>query len=217
MRTAGDRRGRTLGRRFIRFLAEIPHSRGLVLGLIVINFLGSLYGFYWYWPQLREFPVKVWPVIFDSPLATLFFSLFLLAIYFGRRIPLLEAMAFISMVKYGLWTSLVLGHYMVLTRSVPFDAAHLTLSHFSMALESFIFMRYYRPAAVWGLAATIWFVFNDYMDYYVGTVPTLPLPEYVGLVKIIGFSLTVFAVGIFLLTKPKLPAHRTLWDRGPQS
>ena len=206
-----------MARKFLQFLANIPHSRGLVLSLIVINFLGSLYGFYWYWPQLQEFPAEMWLVIFDSPLATLLFSFFLTAIYFGRRIPLLEALAFISMVKYGLWTDLVLGHFMMVTRSTPFDAVHLTLSHFSMALESFIFMRYYRPAAVWGLAAAIWFLFNDYLDYFVGTVPTLPLPEYVGLVKIIGFSLTVFAVGLFLLTKPKLPGNQTLWNRRPQS
>jgi len=189
--------------RWKSWMLGIPGDRRWIAVLIAVNLSGSLYGFNWYREQLRATPLRYWPVVPDSPLSTLLFSLFLIAVYFGRRYPWLEALSELAMIKYGLWTPLVIGQHWWVHRVVDFEDVHLFLSHLAMAVEATLFLRFYRPGPVlglpglvWGLPALGWLLFNDYMDYFRGFHPALPAPELIEVVKV--FSLVITGLSALL-------------------
>lgn len=157
-------------------LWNLPYNRRLTAALLAVNLFGTGYGFYWYRDQLAATPVRYWPVVPDSPAATLLFTLFLAAHLAGRRPPYLSALAYLASIKYGLWTPAIMVHYWLTARAATFESVHLSLSHLGMALEALIFMRAAPPARLPVLAAAAWLLFNDYMDYARGFHPYLPVP-----------------------------------------
>lgn len=197
--------GQGLLRWFDRWFRLIPESRPWVRGLLVINLLGSLYGFNWYAVQLGETPLRFWPVVPDSPLSTLLFSFVLLVILAGRRWPLLEGIAYLSMLKYGLWTVAVFSQYWLVHRQADFESIHLSLSHLGMAVEAAIFLRVYSPPLVWGALGFLWLLFNDYMDYGQGFHPRLPDPGLGGSVALMAVSLSFLAMVVFLTVRNRAP------------
>lgn len=192
------------------WLLGMPGDRRWIAALIAINLSGSLYGFNWYREQLRSTPLLYWPVVPDSPLSTLLFSLFLVAVYFGRRYPYLEALSGLAMIKYGLWTPVVIGQHWWVHRMADFEDVHLFLSHLAMAMEAMLFLHFYRPGLcrpgptrnlkglVWGLPAVGWLLFNDYMDYFRGFHPALPAPELVETVKVVSMAITGLSASLYV-------------------
>lgn len=177
---------------------ELPENRRWLGWLTAANVVGALYGFNWYKVQLQNTPATWWPVVPDSPLAALYFGLFLLVIWAGWRLPFLEALAALGMFKYGLWTVVVLGAFM-LDYGYDFEASHLILSHAIMAIESVIFVRYFYPGLTWGLAAAGWYAFNDMMDYFVlNTHPMLPDPALLPMARTAAVVLTGLALLVFV-------------------
>lgn len=159
------------------WLFEIPRRRNWVLALIGINFLGSLYGFYWYAPQLAVTPWWQWIVVPDSPTASLFFTLALTGLALGRRWRWLEGLAAVNLMKYGLWTVAIFAQFAWVHGWLPAEGLLLGLSHAGMALESWLFLRVYRPGAAAGLLGAGWTLLNDVTDYLAGNLhPTLPDP-----------------------------------------
>lgn len=162
-----------------RLLYAVAHDRRWWWALLGINFFGSLYGFYWYWPQLQTTAVKYWLIVPDSPGST-----FLLCIWLGLMLAgadwrkpgmqLLAAIAFVSNMKYGFWTSVVLPQAGI-KYGWEFDFVHLTLSHLGMAVQAIIFARYYKPALAPAVIALLWMWTQDIIDYnWLMTHPTLP-------------------------------------------
>lgn len=147
--------------------------------LIGINFFGSLYGFYWYKGQLEATPVKYWLIVPDSPGSTflLFIWLVLLVAGVDWRKPGMQwlgAIAFVSNMKYGLWTATVLPQA-GFKFGWEFAFIHLSLSHAGMWLQAMIFARFYRPALAPAVGALLFMWFQDIIDYFVlNTHPTLP-------------------------------------------
>jgi uncharacterized membrane protein YpjA len=162
-----------------QFFDAIAHQRRLWWALLIINLFGSLYGFYWYWPQLRLAPMWQWLIIPDSPGSTFLLFIWLALLLAGKdwRRPGMQwlgAIAFISNMKYGLWTATVLPAAGI-KFGWEFDFIHLSLSHASMWLQAMIFARYYKPALAPAVGALLWMWFQDLIDYRVlGTHPTLP-------------------------------------------
>lgn len=175
----------------VRFFRGVATGRGWWAALLAVNFLGSLYGFWWYRWQLAETPVRYWPVVPDSPGSTFLLTLFLGVLLVGR-VPgadpetgapvglrgwpaLLGAVAFASNMKYGLWTATVLPLHALTAGRWTFDDVHLTLSHAGMWVQGLLFLRYYRPSPGAALAAWAWLFFQDGVDYWLWhTHPTLP-------------------------------------------
>ncbi|MFB5083341.1 DUF1405 domain-containing protein [Symbiobacterium thermophilum] len=161
------------------FLRSVAHDRRWWWALLVINFLGSLYGFYWYWPQLSQTPPARWFIVPDSPGATFLFAIWLGLLLAGVdwRSPgmqLLGAVAFVSNMKYGLWTATVLPQA-GMKYGWEFDFVHLSLSHLGMWVQGFLFARHYRPGPAAAAVALAWMVVQDTMDYRLWmTHPTLP-------------------------------------------
>lgn len=54
-------------------------QRSVLLFLLVVNILGTIYGFIWYGDQLKETAPIFWPFVPDSPMASLFFVFVLIA------------------------------------------------------------------------------------------------------------------------------------------
>lgn len=162
--------------RSARWLFRLPEHRGATFLLLLVNGFGTVYGYWWYRDQLAATPVLAWPVVPDSPTATALFALFLAAVLRGREIPALSAFAFLTSVKYGLWTPAVMAQYWLATGRATFESVHLSLSHLGMALETFIYMRAFPPRRAAVLVAGAWLGFNDFADYALGFHPVLPVP-----------------------------------------
>lgn len=118
----------------------------------------------------------------DSPLSVLLFSAFLLSLLAGRRIPLLEAFAYFSNLKYGPWTVVVMALAWARNGVLDFQMFHLSLSHGAMALQAILFSARWAPSPGPVLVATAWALVNDYADYTWGLHPTLPEPSMLPLV-----------------------------------
>lgn len=162
-----------------KLVYSVAHDRRWWWALVAINFLGSLYGFYWYWPQLRVTPVKYWLIVPDSPGSTFLLFIWLLLMLGGvdwrkPAMQLLAAVAFVSNLKYGLWTSVVLPEAGI-KFGWDFSYVYLTASHLGMAAQALLFARYYSPARGFAVAALLWMWFQDLVDYrLLMTHPTLP-------------------------------------------
>lgn len=162
-----------------RFLTSIARERRWWWALLIINFFGSLYGFYWYWPQLKQTPGWQWLIVPDSPGSTFLFCIWLALMLAGVHwkrpgMQWLAAVAFVSNMKYGLWTATVLPEA-GFKFGWEFDFIHLSLSHAGMWVQAMIFSRFYRPSLAPAVGALLWMWFQDIIDYWVlNTHPTLP-------------------------------------------
>lgn len=194
-----------------RFLQSLATQRPWWLVLLAVNFVGSLYGFWWYRWQLAETPRRLWLVVPDSPGSTLLLSFFLLALVLGAApvprtgrpvavrgwLGLLAALAFASNMKYGLWTAIVLPQHAIWANAWSFEHVHLSLSHAAMWVQGLLFLHYYRPSLGAALAAWGWLFFQDIVDYWVWqTHPTLPNEALEPSARAIALSLTLVWGGL---------------------
>lgn len=70
---------------FLKYLLwDNPFQPFFLKGLLIINFLGSLYGYYWYYDQLLATPWPWWIFTPDSPLSTSLFTLTLALLLSGK-------------------------------------------------------------------------------------------------------------------------------------
>ena len=161
-----------------RWLAPLPEAvenLGLNLaGLVAaINLGGTAFGFWYYHEQLAYEPLVAWPVVPDSPVATLFIALALLAWTIGRPSEYLNALAFFGCWKLGLWTPFVLAVFATDPAPGFLGANPLWLylfmffSHLAMVVQAFVLHRISGfPVRAVAVAAG-WYAFNDVVDYLV--------------------------------------------------
>lgn len=162
-----------------RFFAAVAHERKYWWMLLVVNFVGSLYGFWWYRYQLQATPRWQWPLVPDSPGSTFLLMIWLALLLAGvdwRRpgMQLLSAVAFVSNMKYGLWTAVVLPEAGFKYGWEP-EFVYLSLSHLGMWLEAIIFAHHYPPRLLPSLVALVYMWLQDLIDYHILMIhPTLP-------------------------------------------
>ena len=87
----------------MKWIFPILAHRSVLWMLLIVNVIGTIYGYIWYRYQLAETPAIFLPFVPDSPTASLFFVLVLTAFLLRRHFPLLEALAITTLVKYGIW------------------------------------------------------------------------------------------------------------------
>ncbi|KDN57324.1 DUF1405 domain-containing protein [Exiguobacterium sp. AB2] len=180
--------------------------------LFVINLLGTIYGYIWYEPQLRDTPLIYWPFVPDSPTASLFFTVVLGLWIFGKRSPLLETLAFITLIKYGVW-AVVMNVLFLRTLGSDADtftvlmALMLMVSHGAMAVQALL----YAPFMTWTIRSfvltLVWVIHNDVVDYVLGQWPRYPaLAEHIMWIGYGSFWLTglCFLVGYVLVLRTSL-------------
>ncbi len=149
-----------------RELWKNPWQKRFLIPLLVINFFGSIYGYYWYSGQLSETPFKVWLFVPDSPLSTTLFALMAALFLLGIRSSVIGAVACATCIKYGLWAVVLITHYWFSGGEIALTEVFLWLSHLGMVLEGWIYLRALRVAPVQGAGVSAWLILNDLADYY---------------------------------------------------
>ena len=159
-----------------RYLAPLPRALedvGLRFAwlIVAVNLLGTAFGFWYYVPQLSATPVAAWPVVPDSPVATLLIACSLASWKLGRSREWLNVLAFFGCIVLGLWTPYVLLAFREGFSALPwYMYGFLFVSHLAMAVEAFLVYRYSDfPLPAIALAAG-WYGLNFVVDYLVPVV-----------------------------------------------
>ena len=139
--------------------------------LLFINIFGTVYGYDWYMWQLEISEPKFWIFIPDSPTASLFFSLAIIGWLIGKNFKLIEALALITLVKYGLWAVVMNLLTLFETGSIGWVGWMLVGSHFAMAVQAVLYSPLYRFSFGHIVIAAIWTLHNDVIDYVFGQMP----------------------------------------------
>src|SRR5690554_1306426 len=87
----------------MNWIYSILRNRTFLVLLFIINFLGTIYGYIWYESQLSRTPAIFLIFVPDSPTASLFFTIFLGFYIFGKQSRYIEALAMVTLFKYGVW------------------------------------------------------------------------------------------------------------------
>ena len=160
--------------------------------LFFINFIGSLYGFYWYKDQLLETSTYLWVFVPDSPTATALFSLALYFFIVKKPKPFLTLLACIWLIKYGLWAVIINTHFLMIGGNYSFTNFHLTLSHFGMALQGLLFIKLLAFSENrCFLLIPLLMILSDVVDYVVGVHPWLFSPAQFNIALISAILLTL--------------------------
>lgn len=180
--------------------------------LFVINLGGTIYGYIWYEPQLRDTPLLYWPFVPDSPTASFFFTIVLGLWLLNRRSPLFETLAFITLIKYGVWAVVM---NLLFLQTLPPEASTVTVlmafmlmvSHGAMAVQALL----YAPFMTWTIRSfvlsLVWVIHNDVVDYVLGQWPRYPsLAEQIMWIGYGSFWLTglCFFMGYVLVLRTSL-------------
>ncbi|WP_438318479.1 DUF1405 domain-containing protein [Sporosarcina sp. FA9] len=139
--------------------------------LLFVNLLGTVYGYDWYMWQLVDTEPKFWIFVPDSPTASLFFTLAIIGWLINRNFKLIEALALITLVKYGLWAVVMNLLTLIESGSIGWVGWMLIGSHFAMAVQAILYIPFYRFTFVHIAIAAIWTVHNDIIDYVFGQMP----------------------------------------------
>jgi uncharacterized membrane protein YpjA len=168
-----------------RYVAPLPAwmedaALRLAWPIAIINLVGTAFGF-WYYAGQRTSPpfiagqfaiepMVAWPVVPDSPVATLFIGLSLIVWKLDLDLEFVHVLAFFGCIKLGLWTPYV-QLYINGIGNTPLWLYHfLVWSHLAMAVEAFVIYRY-SDFPIWAVAvATAWYLFNDVVDYFMPVV-----------------------------------------------
>ncbi|MCY8917697.1 DUF1405 domain-containing protein [Bacillus atrophaeus] len=172
-------------------------QRPMLLLVLAVNFLGTVYGYYWYLPQLLETPPRFLVFVPDSPTATFFFLFVLLSFLMKRNAKLFEALALVTLVKYGLWAVGMNLLVLFVTGELPWQGYMLIGSHFAMAVQGVLYSPYFR-FRLWHLVlAAIWTLHNDVIDYLFGMMPQYSmLSDYMTYIGYATFWLSLFSIAL---------------------
>jgi uncharacterized membrane protein YpjA len=161
--------------RLPNYLAPLPRQlENLALRcawlIVIINLAGTAFGFWYYRFQLAQTPLVMWPFVPDSPAATLLVALSLAAWKLDLDIEWLHMLAFFGNTKLGLWTPFVQLFLNGPGGIEPWLYWFLIVSHLAMSLQSFLIYRYAEFSVGAVAVATVWYGFNDIVDYFVPLV-----------------------------------------------
>jgi uncharacterized membrane protein YpjA len=187
-----------------------PWQPRFTIPLVLINALGSVYGYYWYHEQLAATPYHLWLFVSDSPLSSTLFTLALLIRGNGPLRRLFQVVAFTAAIKYGLWAIVIITDYWVLYKNVEYTEIMLWVSHLGLAAEGIIFLKTMQFERVISYIAGIWMLLNDIMDYYTGLHPYLFASGQELLAMITALILTVFITGSLLMFQRLMAVRQVL-------
>ncbi|WP_168119132.1 DUF1405 domain-containing protein [Paenibacillus sp. HB172176] len=177
--------------------------------LFVFNVAGTVYGYIWYGNQLEwtaaNKPAWMLPFVPDSPTSSLFFSIAILYFLFplqranklataGRAV--IEALAIVCSVKYGVWAVSMIVAGTWLGDSLPWTSIMLVVSHLAMAVESILYFRFMTAGIPAIVVSACWLLLNDVVDYTQDVYPWLSrrLTAHLETVKAFTFSLSIISI-----------------------
>lgn len=149
----------------------VLNHRAFLTLLLIINLLGTIYGYYWYRGQLAVTEPIYYIFVPDSPTASLFFCFAIIGWLIGRNFKLMEVLAFITLIKYGLWAVAMNLLTFAENGQLGTDGWMLVASHFLMAVQAVLYLPNYRYKMWHVMVAAIWTLHNDVIDYLFGQMP----------------------------------------------
>lgn len=193
--------------RYARYYLE--HAPSL-LWLIVANLLAALVGLRFYVDSMGAVNTFLWPAYLDSPTAVLLMALSLTTLlpFIGRDstqattnviLAYLHTLAFVWLVKYGLWTIAALN--LGFSEYFPdlWGYWGIILTHLLFVLQAYLVPHYGRTTRGALALSLVLLVTNDILDYGFGLHPPLRYEPGVAL-PIASIALSVLAVGLATVT-----------------
>ena len=196
-------------RRWARlYLMEGPN----LVALLVVNAVAVLVGVRFYVADMVDVSTLLWPFFTDSPvaLALAMLSLATLLPALGgdldgvpSNLPLvyLHTLAFVWLVKMGLWTALALGLGFDRYYPAPWDFFGIVLTHLAFVGQAFLVPHYGKTTRGALAVALALALVNDALDYGLGIHP--PLRYDPGLALVAGTVLV--SIGAVVLASLSLP------------
>ncbi|WP_053219412.1 lipoprotein heptaprenylglyceryl N-acetyltransferase LhaT [Virgibacillus senegalensis] len=165
--------------------------------LLVVNVLGTIYGYYWYRGQLAVTPSIFLPFVPDSPTASLFFCLFLIFFLVGKQVPYIEALAIITLFKYGVWAVVMNLLTLYMTGELAWQGYMLMASHGAMAIQGLLYAPFYKIRLRHIIVAAVWTLHNDIIDYVFEMMPVYSsLTDYMNEIGYFTFWLSIVSIAI---------------------
>lgn len=185
-------------------LIDLMYNRYFLIFLLICNCIGTIYGYWWYRGQLSDTPWQFIPFVPDSPTATLFLSVFIILLLAGRRWGLMDALAFTTLIKYGVWAVVMNLLTIAETGFISWVALMLIASHGIMSLQAFMFLPHLEIKMSHFLITAAWLFHNDVIDYVYGQYPTYgQLSQYADHIGYFSFWLTVFVLVLLYQIVPR--------------
>ncbi len=167
--------------------------------LLLINIPGTIYGYIWYESQLNITPPKFLIFVPDSPTASLFFCFVLIAFLLRKNWPLIEALAIVTLFKYGIW-AVVMNILTYFVDGLNIYGYMLIFSHLGMAIQGLLYAPYYRIKSIHLVIAAIWTLHNDVIDYVFFMMPRYSvLDQYIPQIGYFTFWLSMVSMLITYL------------------
>ncbi|WP_212029778.1 DUF1405 domain-containing protein [Metabacillus lacus] len=191
---------------FLKNLLNFLSFRPFLWLIFWVNLLGTIYGYIWYIPQLVITPAKFLVFVPDSPTASLFFTIAIAGFLFKKNLPFIEALAIVTLFKYGIWAVVMNLLVLAETGSMAWQAYMLIFSHLGMAVQGLLYSPYYRFKSYHLAAAAVWTLHNDVIDYVFGMMPRYgSLMIYLPQIGYFTFWLSMLSIflGYYLVVRKK--------------
>ncbi|WP_101844077.1 DUF1405 domain-containing protein [Halobacillus sp. Marseille-P3879] len=178
-------------------LDYILNQRSFLIALFLINLFGTIYGYIWYESQLKITDPIFLLFVPDSPTASLFFTIFLGFYIFNKNVPFIEALALITLFKYGIWAVVMNGLTFLEFGSLPWTGYMLVISHAAMAVQGLLYAPYYKIRFRHVTVAAVWTLHNDVIDYVYEQMPVYPaIMEHLKEIGYFTFWLSLLSIAI---------------------
>lgn len=141
-----------------------------------LAFLGCMVAFVigtvgWYGSFFGEVNAPLWsyPFIPDCPLAAGIWGVAILLMHYKRGSNLLNQLAAVFCIKYGVWTMSFWALYWSRTGDIElsslFSGPVMFVAHFGLLIMGLLLLQYVRPSVRDSLITLGWFVLSDIVDY----------------------------------------------------
>jgi uncharacterized membrane protein YpjA len=181
----------------VAWIYPLLANRSILKLLLIVNIVGTLYGYYWYGWQLKETPPIFLIFVPDSPTASLFFVLVLVAFLLKKSWPLIEALAIVTLFKYGIWAVVMNILVFVVQEELDWVGYMLIFSHFAMAVQGILYAPFYRFKWRHLMIAAIWTLHNDVIDYVFFMLPSYHmLNQFTPQIGYFTFWLSILSIGL---------------------
>ncbi|OLN23228.1 hypothetical protein BTO30_04470 [Domibacillus antri] len=178
--------------------------------LFFVNFVGTIYGYVWYMPQLKQTPALFLPFVPDSPTASLFFTIALFGLLMGRSWGFIQAIAVMTLFKYGIWAVVMNLLTLIVTGHLSWLGWMLVASHLGMALQGVLYAPFFEVKVSHLVIASLWTVHNEIIDYVFMQYPVYSqLHLYIQEIGYFTFWLSVGS--IFVTWYLCVRRNRTIW------
>jgi len=177
----------------------IIYNKGMLYFLLVCNLLGTIYGYIWYGSQISITQWQFIPFVPDSPTASLFLCIAIAGLIIGKNLPIIEALAFVSLIKYGVWAVIMNIILFIQYDMITITGCMLILSHGIMAIEAFIFYPRFKVTIVAFFITMVWVFHNDIIDYVFMQYPYYDfIASHVESIAYLAFWLSIMPLVLYL-------------------